>query len=65
MEAKNVKAIREWIAKHRPDVTPMFDRIMRGESEGNDQMRAIFALMAMAFSAGREYQRDNPKDVWP
>ncbi len=65
MEAKNVKAIREWLAEHRPDVSPMFERIMKGEAEGNDQMRAIFAFMAMAFAAGREYQRANPKDVEP
>lgn len=64
-EAKNVAAIRRWLTKHRPDVTDTFDSIVWGEAVGNDRMRALFGLMAIAFAAGREYQQEHPTDKDP
>jgi hypothetical protein len=62
-EAKNVVAIRKWLAAHRPDVLETFDGIMAEEEAGNSKARAMFAFIAIGFAAGREYQRENPKDV--
>ena len=64
-EAKNVAAMRKWIRTHRPDMLGTFESIMEGEAVGNDRMRAIFGLMAMAFEAGREYQQEHPTDKEP
>lgn len=64
-EAKNVTAMRKWIRAHRPDVLSTFESIMEGEAVGNDRMRALFGLMAMAFAAGREYQQEHPTDKEP
>lgn len=64
-EAKNVKATREWLKKHRPDVLDTFNGIVDEEDAGNMKARALFAFIAIGFSAGREYQRANPSDVEP
>ena len=64
-EAKNVKAIREWLKKHRPDVLDTFNGIMDEEDAANAKALAMFAFIAIGFAAGREYQRANPSDVEP
>lgn len=52
--APNVQAIKQWIKNNRPDVPSyQVDAIM--ENQG------IFAMMAMAFEAGRDFQNNNPK----
>ena len=62
LEAKNATAMRKWIRTHRPDALGTFEGIMAGEERGDERMRAVFALMAIGFAAGREYQREHPKD---
>lgn len=64
-EAKNVKAIRQWLTAHRPDTLQQFEQIVAGEARGDDRYRALFWLLAVGFDAGREYQRANPNDVGP
>ena len=57
--AINEQAIRTWIATNRPDLKAyMIDSIM--ENEG------VFGMMAMAFEAGRTFQKLNPEaDEFP
>jgi len=50
--APNEKAIRKWIEKNRPDLSPQLDSLMKSD--------AGFAMMAMGFEAGRDFQRANP-----
>jgi hypothetical protein len=64
-EAKNVMAIRAWLEQHRPDNLPGLDMIVRGLDRRDHQSEMVFASMAMAFEAGRAYQRANPDDDSP
>ena len=60
-EAKNVKAMREWIQQNRPDVMGTFESIA-GSADSRSTGQAIFALMCMAFEAGRQHQKHTPDD---
>lgn len=64
-EAKNVKAIRKWVAEHRPDVMGSIEEILRGEAAGRQPGTGMFFLLAIGFAAGRKYQRENPDDTSP
>ncbi len=51
--APNEKAIRKWVADHRPDLQSQIDSLVESQ--------AAFAIMSMAFEAGRDFQRANPE----
>ncbi len=51
--APNEKAIRAWMKVNRPDLTP-------AQIDGVFANEAMFFVMAMAFEAGRVFQRHNP-----
>lgn len=60
-EPNNVKAMREWIQQNRPDVAGSFGEIVSQQRFGGPE-QAIFALMCMAFEAGRQHQKYTPDD---
>lgn len=57
---KRDMAIRDWTRVNRPDVTRNVEALLISP-ETNKHTEAAYALMAMAFEAGRKFQTENPK----
>lgn len=58
--AKNVEAIRTWVATNRPDVREEIDSIL-DESSPDGSQAGLLLLITVAFEAGREFQREHPE----
>jgi hypothetical protein len=52
-EARNVTAMKEWVAENRPDLTDQFEIVFAGRGAVSD---AYILLMTTAFEAGRMFQ---------
>lgn len=52
-------AIMRWVQTHRPDLTEQIQQVLLAGTDGPSQ--GIYALMAIAFEAGRGFQADNRK----
>jgi hypothetical protein len=50
-------AVMRWVQKHRPDLTGHIQQILLAGTDGPSQ--GVYAVMAMAFEAGRGFQADN------
>ncbi len=58
---RNVNAIRSWLTVYKPEVTAVFDHLVRDAATKNlPAPKRIVLFMMMAFAAGRAYQSANP-----
>ena len=53
------EVIRAWVLAHRPDIIGQIDQIL---SMQTGYSKALHALMALAFEAGRKFQAENPAE---
>jgi len=51
--APHEKAVRNWIAKNRPDLP-------KSSVDGMFENQALSFIVSMAFESGRDFQRANP-----
>ncbi len=56
---KRDTAILDWVRIHRPDMVKNIESFLSRKG-GSSYSQAVYALMAMAFEAGRRFQTDNP-----
>lgn len=56
---KRDQRIMEWVRKNRPDMVELFEEHFRNRHR-LDISKAVDVWVAIAFEAGREFERENP-----
>ena len=51
------QAILKWLREKRPDLVPVFERLL---DTGVEHNVGLYAMLAIAFEAGRQFQHENP-----